>query len=307
MAKWCSIAPIYYSDIEEKIELPFDLGYNIRLLLKPGWITEDAISKYLGHSRRDWLINEANYAIEVLYDAASYGAPDPDWKGEHPRSMQDRALEFINLCNIAIWLSNPCDFRYELVFDVYKHEDKEKWNFRSYHEYIGLKPHKRYMDYKLNMNDLLLSRNLLGVLMEIQRPSPVWVAIRSLWRALTEDSWEVRFLLMWIALEGLFGPYDPRELTYRLSQRLSFFLSDENKKTTKHLYDDIKKVYGWRSKVVHGMRLNKLSDEKSDDILYDAERWIRLSLIKILSNLKLLSIFSINKERETYLDSIIFA
>lgn len=302
MAKWCTIAPIFYSDIEEKLEIPSELGNGARLISMPAWLKEDTMTKYLDYSKRDRLMNYANYAIEVIYDADSYGAPDLDWKGKYPRSLQDRALEIINLCNIAIWISNPCDFRYELIYDVYEHNGK--WNFKSYNEYIGLKPHKKYMDYKLNMQDLHLSKSLLDVLIKIQRPNPVWVATRSLWRALTEDTWEVRFLLMWIVLEGLFGPDDPREITYRLSQRLSLFLSSDDKNNAKPLYDVIKKVYGWRSKVVHGIRLNKLSEDDSDDILFNAEKWIRLSLVKILSDPNLLMNF--NENRETYLDNIVF-
>ena len=302
MAKWCTIAPILYSDIEKKIALPFELGNGVHLIPLPDWLKEDTMTEYLNYNKRDQLINYANYAIEVTYDANSYGEPDPDWKGKDPRSLQNRAVEFIHLCNIAIWISNPCDFRYELIYNVY--EQNEKWNFKAYSEYIGLKPHKKYMNYKLNMQDLLLAKNLLDVLTKIQRQSPVWVAIRSLWRALTEDTWEVRFLLMWIALEGLFGPDDPKEITYRLSQRLALFLSSEDKKNAKPLYDVIKKAYGWRSKVVHGMRLNNLPEDDSDDILYNAEKWIRLSLVKILSDPKLLTMF--NENRETYLDNIIF-
>jgi len=306
MAKWCTIAPIHYSDIQKKIDLPYELGNSTCLVLKPDWLIEDAMTEYLDYSKRERLVEEDQYAIQVTYDADSYGEPDPDWKGKFPRSLQDKAVELINLSNIAIWLSNPCDFRYELIYNVYKNKEEEKWKFKSYHEYAGLSPDKKYMDYKLNMTDLSLAKNLFAVLTKLERSSTVWVAIRSLWRALTEDTWEVRFLLMCIVLEGLFGPEDAREITFRLSQRLSFYLFPDDKNDAKRLFTDIKKIYSWRSKVVHGMRLEKLSEEESDDTLCNAEQWARHSLVRTLGDPKLLSVFSNNKEREAYLDDIVY-
>ncbi len=87
-----------------------------------------------------------------------------------------------------------------------------------------LAAHKEYMNHKLKSSDFKLASSLLMRIVGVKRPSAVWVALYSLWTALIDKTWEVRYLFLWIALEGLFGPDDSREMTFRLSQRLALFL-----------------------------------------------------------------------------------
>src|SRR5262249_40706002 len=55
--------------------------------------------------------------------------------------------------------------------------------------------------------------------------------IRTVWAGLQTNTVEIRYSLLWIALEALFGPEDGGEITHRLSQRIAFFLKTENPAT----------------------------------------------------------------------------
>jgi hypothetical protein len=47
--------------------------------------------------------------------------------------------------------------------------------------------------------------------------------------------WDPPFLLLWVVLEAIFAPSDPREITFRLSQRVAFCLGNYRKKLSKYL------------------------------------------------------------------------
>ena len=100
--------------------------------------------------------------------------------------------------------------------------------------------------------------------------------------------------------------YEDIEIAYRISQRISFFLSSDRKEA-KELFKAAKNSYRWRSKIAHGMRLDKCEQKESAQILYNTEDFVRRSLNKILNNAELVRIFSNNKEREEYLDNLVFS
>jgi hypothetical protein len=123
-------------------------------------------------------------------------------------------------------------------------------------------------------------------------------------RALGETSWTLRFLLLWIALECLFGPADAREITFRLSQRVALSL-ESDPADVRVLFEKIKESYAWRSKVVHGLRLAKLDEEKARYLLVDLESFARRSLLMILEDDSKASTFD-GEERERFLDGLAF-
>lgn len=123
-------------------------------------------------------------------------------------------------------------------------------------------------------------------------------------RALSESLWEARYLLQWIVLESLFGPDVPSETTYRLTQRIGSFLGD-GPETKRRIYEEAKQAYAWRSKIVHGRRLSKLSSEQSLELSHSTEAMIRKSLSKVLLVPGLHSEFD-GAKRDEYLNSMIF-
>lgn len=113
----------------------------------------------------------------------------------------------------------------------------------------------------------------------------------------------VRFLLLWIALEALFGTSS--EISYRIAQRVAFF-NTESRAEAKKVFDKARKGYNWWSKIVHGLKLRNLNREESEEVLYDTETMIRTSLQKALLGEGVSDNFA-DKNREAYLDSLVFS
>lgn len=169
-------------------------------------------------------------------------------------------------------------------------------------------PLTRYSRARLGKNDFEVARELylaLTSLAKLSRNGVVWTVIHALRQALTEQTAAIRYLLLWVALEGLFGPEDAREVTFRLSQRAAFFLANDRREA-QELFRIVKTAYGWRSKVVHGMRLSKLPKENSEQIMSEAEDLLRRSLKRLLNELRLVQVFE-GKDRERYLDDLVFS
>jgi hypothetical protein len=89
-----------------------------------------------------------------------------------------------------------------------------------------------------------------------------------------------------------------------MSERIAFFLADQRDKAAQ-IYASAKNGYKWRSKIVHGMKLSSLRDADSEQVLYDAEYFIRASLVRIFKSDKIIQLFDGN-EREKYLNGLIF-
>ncbi len=254
----------------------------------------------LSFAHRDF-INRSPYAMFVFYSAEALGTPDPKWTGLGNRSIQDAKHETLNLTNLAIWLANPCSFSFDIIFHI--DEFKTEKNIRAIRQVRDFEPHLNYVKTFLQQSDLSLAKKLHGTMLGIPRQSVIWISLYSLWNALREPEWGTRYTLLWIALEALFGPEDGREITFRLSQRIGFFLG-KSRSESFEVFERAKLLYKWRSKVVHGLRLSKLKEQESISVSYDTEMLLRKSLVKILNSPKLRSKFS--SSREKYLDSISF-
>lgn len=244
---------------------------------------------------------------------AEYRADDPDtfdsgWTGHTPRSKQAQAIELIHLANLALWLALPSKIGFEILVHA-DQPDADTWNLRQLHIFHPLIPLSSYAQARLGKNDFEFARGLylaLASLTKLPREGTVWTAIHALRQALTEETWVIRYLLLWVALEALFGPEDAREVTFRLSQRAAFFLTDDRMEAQK-LFDVVKTGYSWRSKVVHGMRLRKRPKKTSDEeMMSEVEDLLRRSLKRLLNDLPTIETFE-GKNRERYLDSLVFS
>ena len=99
---WQSWAPIF--NLEHFSDIPkdgIDFAECVRLELLPEWVRSEEATKHLHASQRSEIKRYVNYGFRLEYKAASLGEPDPDYKGEEPRSKQDRAVELFNLANLA--------------------------------------------------------------------------------------------------------------------------------------------------------------------------------------------------------------
>jgi len=296
---WCTIAPLEYDGY---LDVPFDLGDNVVLCARPGWLIQDAITYGLGDQDRT-ILDVSKYVLIQEYDADALGDPDPAWTGETSRSKQQKAEEAINLANTALWLAKPCPVGFKRVVIV--HRSSGVWRRIQFARSNPLRPHTFDVNNEYDSSDLQIAKELNCALMRLVRREAIWIACRTVWLALLTRELTIRYLLLWTALETLFGPEDGREVTYRISQRLAFFLSGERAEARK-TFESSKKGYEWRCRVVHGMRLSKLKPELSERLMHESEGLIRDSLKRILADSTLINQFS-GRTREQYLDGLDFS
>ena len=83
------------------------------------------------------------------------------------------------------------------------------------------------------------------------------------------------------------------------------FLGQDQKEVTE-LYKAVKKGYSWRSRTVHGLRLNKLSQEESSRFGHEVEVVVRRAISLILEDSGTISKFDGSK-REEFLDGLVFS
>ena len=300
---WYTCAPIPdYSDDSGVISQPLELANGIKIESVPDWIKTDQALEHLSWSRRNVIQKHLLFGFTIEYKAKSLGDPDLDWNGVQPRSLQEKAEELIQLANLALWISKPS----QLSYDDTLHFDRlgDPTSLRHARSGFGLVPHPKDIETELTFDDFQQAKIIHTVLCELSRNSTLWTAIRLLWKALADRMWESRFLLMWVVMEAIFGPTDPRETTYRLSQRVAFFLG-ENRKEIINMFRITKKSYSWRSKIVHGLRLIKLSDDESIRISYDLQEIMRKAILAILQNKELVVEID-GKRREQFLDGLVF-
>ena len=302
---WCSVAPINekYFDEHRLFQQPVEMGHGVRIGPMPEWVQEDDFLRYLSVSQRQHL-EMAEFAMTVEYEASSLGDPDPEWGDSEPKSMQYSARQRLIGANLALWIARPSSIGFHHVVDA---EQKEShWTGRHLETVLPLLSNSQDEATSLTSDDLERAKVLLSLLATIQRQGAVWMAIRTLWKALIEREWEIRFLCLWIALEALFGPNDARETTFRLSLRMARFLATD-KEEQQRLFVMAKKGYRWRSQIVHGMRVSR--DDKhrkeSGQRMREAETLIREALTRILTTPETLDVFS-GERREGSLDNLMF-
>ena len=306
MDPWITVAPIYryWPGADFQITTPIDLGNGVFLTPIPDWVKGPEMTPYLHESERQEHVQNAPLAFTTAYEAASLGDPDPRVLAQQPVSKQDTAMERIRVANLALWLAHPSSARFHLSFDF--RSDHGKWIHRRTSRHGNpLLPHPADVENRLTRDDLAAAKALNEACAPLPASSTVWISARALWRALTETWWEGRYLTLWIALEALFGPAQAAETTYRLCQRLALFL-DGGGRRGQETFGHAKGGYVWRSKVVHGLRLQKLKPAESERFMYQTERWIRAALVKILGSVDLIASFSDHHRREALLDDLVF-
>jgi hypothetical protein len=160
----------------------------------------------------------------------------------------------------------------------------------------------REMDTHISAADIAVAARLHGALASVkQDEGSLWTAIRATWAGLQLNAEPVRYALLWMALEALFGPEDGREMTFRLSQRIAFFLFEDRAKA-KEVFGAVKDAYGFRSKIVHG-RWKETAEGL--ERMVEIEDWVRSAFGRILSDGTLQETFS-SRKREGYLDGLVF-
>lgn len=301
MARWVTVAPILenYNNLALDSMATKPVAINdicINGVYK--WIKDDDILKYLSYNNKKE-VKDARCMFVAEYEASSLGDPDLSCKSEKPRGKQRIALEKIQICNMALWLSQPSPLGFNLVFHINADDKILRQSFIT----SPIRNHMRDAKKYHSKDDFKKAKQIYEIILSIKRDNSLWLANKTLFEALTSSAWETRFLLLWVVLESLFGT--STEVAYRISHRIGFFLSADRKEA-ENICSKVKLAYSWRSKIVHGLR-HKLNQKESEEVLYNTECFARSALLKILEDPHLSKIFSSSEDgREKYLDSLLF-
>jgi hypothetical protein len=223
-AHWCTIAPIQprwattYS-----LKLPFDFSDGVTLTSLPAWFRHEEILDMLDISYRVRLMHHTRFALIKEYESNDSSVV---FEGNVPTSDQARACHLMWLINIALWLAQPSGFGFEFIAQAKKENDG--WTLIARDTARPLLPLNSYRDTKLTRDDIEVAKQICSAYASIPgQPGSgvIWTATYALRQALIEQTWQIRYTLIWIALEGLFGSADTRETVFRLCQRIAFFLA----------------------------------------------------------------------------------
>lgn len=296
----CSIALNSWFE-DSPVTRPKELSHGVRLEPVPSWVKEDDALKLLSWTDRE-NIRDAALTFAIEYEAEALGSPDPEWRGGAPRPIQSSVDEKFTLASVALWLVKPSRLTCGPVLHFSRTGDPT-----SLRQAASLRPVLIREDENDNVptsDDLDSIGKILNVILNLRRDATTWIAIRMLVRALTESMWEARYLWQWVVLEALFGPESPNETTYRVAQRIALFLG-RNPDEKRSLFDGAKRAYSWRSKIVHGRRLSKLTPEKSEELSVLSEDLIRSALVRILKTHDYVLRFD-GEKRDEFLDELSF-
>jgi len=260
--KWITIAPLNEAFWLRTFSLPISFAESVTLDLIPSWARLPETLKHLGTVDAEQ-IKRSQYAFQVPFDADALGSPDPNPMLPFTRSIQEAKHELVSMANLACWVVKPCG----LGFYAMMHFDEidAEPQLRQYSHVRRFQPNEAYRKEILDNDAFLKAAEIHDILTKLDRKNTAWTAMYALWLGLCETDWASRFMQFWICLEALFGPQDAREMTFRISQRIAFFLETDPVKA-KYIFDQTKKSYSWRSKIVHGLHLTKLTQEESGQL-----------------------------------------
>ena len=301
MFRWFAFSPIpNYQDTHGVFSQPRHFSNRVRIDRLPTWATNKRVLKHVYSYEKDYMSKD-QLAICAEYDAEALGSPDPNWIGPQPRAIQETMAEEILLLLVASWLVRPTKLTSSKI--IHLRREGKSAVFREMTSHSELLIHPQELEQEIQEDDIKPISALFRTIMNLSKNGTVWVSVWMLNKALTEKIWPVRFLLHWLVLESLFGPEDAKETTYRLSQRIGFYLG-KDRGEARHIFLMAKDLYTWRSKIAHGLRIHKLTSEKSLKLMDDIEDFIRRSLTKVLRE-NHISRFDA-KNRETFLDDLAF-
>lgn len=303
MYKWCVIVPVNlnYKDVDNCINELIEFGNGVVLAKAPEWFKKFSKDRVFDEEEKQ-LIEMTKFTLSIEYEAEDLNDPDHEWQEEKPRSKRDKALQQIQHTNLALWIVKPTCLGFKLVIDAQSTEDG--WILMYKRKIDGFVPHVRYKKHFLCKENFVEAKNLISSLNNACAiRGPIWRSSVTLYWALTNEYWDHRYLLLWIALESLFCPTDRKKITQRMSKRIAYFLA-EDVIEAQNLYRTAKNGYRCRCHIVHGGSLSNAETKNSEQISYDAEELVRQSLKCILDDDRLIEMFN-SKKRECYLGNLV--
>jgi len=295
-----TIVPLHNLDLPIGTRIPF--GKKFVLQDVPVWLKKDSgfLADIGRHDRVSTL--QAKQALVSEYEAASIGGPDPEWRGQEPRGIQDLRFQSAMLANMSMWLIQPSN----VCFTVGFHALTTLEGGRTVDPPIILQSeregplycHPRDQHNPLEPKHIIRAAILYETLSTVPRKNVMWAALRAFWAALVSYTADYRYPLFWQGLESLFGADDDSPgISRRLRERISYFLADDAA-TQQNLHDMVKTCYKTRSEIVHG----RWEDgPEIDDLMGETEAIVRTVVRTIVDKPGMLGAF-LSAKRDDWLE-----
>lgn len=299
-----TVVPLHNLKLTPGTRIPFANGLVFQDL--PNWVREEKfLDEYLSFHERHSVLKD-DHALVAEYEASAIGEPDRSWKGTPKKTIQESKSHWAMLANLAIWLRQPSKVCFtvtlhSLSWTIPGKEEKEQIIQQSETQ-LPIYCHPKDVGNVVTTDHLVKAAALHHVLCSIPDDNAVWVAMRALWAGLTSYSADIRYSLFWVALEALFGADDGGEISYKLAQRIAFFLA-ETPADARDLFSKAKKCYGIRSKIVHGRWKN---EPDIDEGMARTEAILRTAFRHLIDSPELLRTF-ISKKRDKFLEEWVFS
>jgi hypothetical protein len=275
------------------------LSEHCRIIPTPDWIKDSEFESKPTASLMEELVS-SDFVLAYDYEAKALG--DPIEVDGTTMSIQDLIADRLLLFNLAAWVVGPLELYSKGFFHFMVKDDYRVW--RRFGGDVRLRILEQDNHVECDQEHISLLTTLWGQLISIRRNTAVWVAVWMMHKALYERFWFVRVLLIWVALEALFGPQERQQLTHQLCERIALFLKGSTDEGAE-LFSKLKKSYGIRSKVVHGGSLGGNDLKEGLRNLGFIEEIVRSSLVKILSAPENIECFS-TRNRDKFLQGLVF-
>ncbi len=293
---WCMICAL--RNLEGGLRTPVYFAKGLWLTLIPDWLRLEPVMEQLASPDRD-LLKQLQYAFVMEYEATTWGAPDPDWNGPEPRSVQDTKKEVAQLANLAMWIVKPSPACYELVFHAPRWKDG--WNVQSSEKSVRIRCHPKDRYAVLSNHDLEEAARLHSALCSVPVGNAVRTAVQCTWAALQVEDIEVRNLLFWTALEAIFGPEAGPDGDRRMAERIGVFLSNDAAEARK-ARERIGPAISFRHGLARGRPPGR---EELSGFGHETEILVRRALDKLLTDDGLLERFCDPCGRESSLEELL--
>lgn len=298
--RWMAIALLkphwhgYPADASSRHVTP-DVTYE----LAPDWLQRVAEDELARSDLGEHAGSKGAHCLCVRYEA---GPPASAHEGATADEVSEHveARRALNTASLMLWLSRRSTFGYDTI--VVANEEDEGWTWREITTHNIRLALPSYQSADIEAEDFRTAYRFGAAFKHARPQGAIRMASHALTMALTQSDWPLRYLSLWLALESLFGPEDARETTFRLCQRIALFLAPRGTEAIA-LFRSVGESYRWRSKVAHGLRLQKLEANRSLELLESLEELVHRALRKIVDDDVLLRTLDSNRRKE-FLDHL---
>ncbi len=232
------------------LRVPFAMAEDVRLQLIRGeeFVQDGAVERAFRAIGRG-TFPERRIGLYLDVRTVMSGVEDKVWQ----LSAREDYGARLRRANLALWLARPSSVAVEVVLSVERYDEEVVlYSAADNPPEYRIVSDGRDARVQLTQDQLALARLLHNALAgDVGRS--VDVAVRVLWRALTEPTWDLRYLLLWIGLEALFGfERNVQGVGRRLARRISGFLFPEDLQAAASLCRVVETAYALRSSIAHG-------------------------------------------------------